>query len=49
MTGRAVGFARDQGRGVVGEVLVEVAERDAPGGPCLGDSVNGLRPVEAGQ
>ncbi|MFD5098332.1 hypothetical protein [Streptomyces albidochromogenes] len=42
-----MGFAGDQGLGVVSEVLVEVAERDAPGGLCLGDGANGLRSVEA--
>ncbi|MEU2913483.1 hypothetical protein ACWCQ0_41785 [Streptomyces massasporeus] len=45
----AVGFAGDQGLGVVGEVLVEVAERDALGGLCLGDGLNGPRSAEAGQ
>ncbi|MFD9239450.1 hypothetical protein ACFWB3_29815 [[Kitasatospora] papulosa] len=47
--GRAVGVTGDQGPGMVGEVLVEVAKGDAPDGPGLGNCLEGLRPVEVGQ
>ncbi|WP_212732657.1 hypothetical protein [Streptomyces oceani] len=46
--GRAVSIAGDQGLGMVGEVLVEIPERDTSVGPSLGDGSENFRLIELG-